>query len=213
MILRIHRAAPARVFGLDASLNCTGYAYRDRAELVTGTIPVKKIVGPERLVYVRDILGRVLDHANPTHVILEDYAMGATGKVFGIGEMGGVLRALIWERNIPIVLVGPTQLKLIIAGHGHAAKTRADAVKRAAKKNTPLVPNMCDAIKRRFLYHIDQPDEADAFALMALGEARYRSMHAKQFTREQLAEIAAMQVIPVKKPSNVNLKSIARRNK
>lgn len=125
--------------------------------LVTGRIKTGKLRGPERLVYIRTHLAKVLDAAKPTLVALEGYAMGGLrgNNTFNIGEMGGVIKTLLYERGVPYFEVPPTVLKSVIALHGKAEKHQ-----------------MVDALRTRFGFDVPQHDEADAAALMVVGEMR-----------------------------------------
>lgn len=162
---RTRSTQPVRcILGIDPSLSSTGYAYRHDSQPYTGRIDSGKLKAAHRIVYVRNQLSRVLDVARPTTVVYEDYAMGARGNnMFHIGELGGVLKTLFWERGIDVMLVSPTALKKIIAGRGDADRGKAGRLK----------PMMRKALLDKFGFDIDQNDEADALALMLTGELRY----------------------------------------
>lgn len=55
-------------------------------------------------------------------LVIEDYAMGAKGKVFHIGENCGMLKHKLWKRKIPFETVAPTALKKFASGKGNADK-------------------------------------------------------------------------------------------
>lgn len=151
-----------RVLGIDPSLSSTGFSYRFDGELYTGRIESKKLTGPARLKYIRDRMAEVLDVAQPSYIGYEDYAMSMRAhNAFHLGELGGVLRLLIWERGIDVLLVSPAGLKKAVVGKGNADKGKKDK------------PEMREAIASKFGYDLRQNDEADAFALMALAEIRF----------------------------------------
>jgi Holliday junction resolvasome RuvABC endonuclease subunit len=56
------------------------------------------------------------------HVYLEDYAFGATGRVFHIAENTGILKYNLWQNDIPIVTIPPTVIKKFATGKGNANK-------------------------------------------------------------------------------------------
>lgn len=142
------------MLGVDASLSSTGYAYQSKGRLVTGRITTDKLRGTHRLVYLRKQLEKVMLLAAPTLVVYEDYAMGARGNnMFNIGELGGVLKTLIWEKGVDLLLIPPTTMKSVIAFSGRAEK--ADITK---------------ALETRFGLSVKQHDEADATGLMIVGE-------------------------------------------
>jgi hypothetical protein len=57
-------------------------------------------------------------------VFLEDYALGAKGKVFNLGENGGLLKWKMWKAGVPFHLVGPTVVKKFASGKGNADKDK-----------------------------------------------------------------------------------------
>lgn len=145
-----------RVLGIDPSLNSTGYAYRTNTGLTTGRLEPGKLRGPWRLNYMRLQLEKIIDRAQPTLVVYEDYAMGARGNnMFHIGELGGVLKTLVWDKGIDCLEVSPTMMKSIIARSGRAEKQ-----------------DIINALKARFGLVVSNHDEADAAGLMLLGEMK-----------------------------------------
>lgn len=170
-----------RVFGIDASLRCTGYAYHDGGKLITGRIETDHLRGPRRLFYIRMMMGRALDAAQPTLVVVEDYAFSRKGNnMFHIGELGGVLKTLLWERGIDFIEVPPTVMKSIIALTGKAKK-----------------PQVMAALKSRFGLVVTQHDEADAAGLMLLGEMRtgIRQTDAKVGKSDRFEAVRRTQVV------------------
>lgn len=58
-------------------------------------------------------------------VMIEDYAMGAKGRVFAIGENTGILKYLLWKnKKIDYTLVAPTAVKKFATGKGTANKDK-----------------------------------------------------------------------------------------
>lgn len=60
-------------------------------------------------------------------VLIEDYALGAKGRVFHIGENAGLLKWKLWNSKIPFSVVGPTVLKKWATGKGNADKEQMHA--------------------------------------------------------------------------------------
>lgn len=152
------------VLGIDPSLNSTGFSYRapTGAGVITGTIDPKPLRGPGRLYYCRTKFLQILDTVEPDLVVYEGYAMGAKGNTFDMGEMGGVFKVEMFERNIPYLVVPPSNLKLFAIGAGGTGKAlKGDAKKRA------MVEAAASHLGRRL--HTD--DEADAYHLMRMGIA------------------------------------------
>lgn len=150
------------VLGIDASLTSTGYAYRDeKGQVVAGTIPTGELRSSHRLLYVQNKITRLLDLADPVLVVIEGYAMGFgggkgnPGRVFDIGELGGVVKLAVWQRGIDAMIVPPSTLKCVIADNGKAKK-----------------PEMITALRTRYGHSTVSHDEADAIGLMLTGEIR-----------------------------------------
>jgi len=105
------------------------------------------------------MLSKVIEAAKPTLVVYEDYAMGAGGKmnnnVFHLGELGGVLKTMLWEQGIDYIEIAPTMMKSVIALNGRAEKR-----------------GIATALQVRFGITVNQHDEADAIGLMLLGEMK-----------------------------------------
>jgi len=55
-------------------------------------------------------------------VYIEDYSMGSKGKVFHIAENTGVLKYLIYKRELDIVTIPPTVVKKDFTGRGNSDK-------------------------------------------------------------------------------------------
>lgn len=130
-----------------------------------GTIATDQLRGPRRLAYARNQLAKILDLCKPNLVVYEDYAMsrGAAGRVFHLGELGGVFKLLVWERGIDMMIVGPVVMKMLITGSGSAGR----GAKGKAKKEP-----IARALRETFGITATQNDEADAIGLMLIGEMK-----------------------------------------
>lgn len=157
------------ILGFDASLVCSGFAYKDNNdEYHTGTIKTKKLRGPERLNFVEHSFIRIIeslyaDTGSIDLIVYEDYAMGSKGKTFNIGELGGVLKLVAWDRGVDVLLVPPSNLKQFTTGKGNADKDK-----------------MMSSIADNWGYSVTQNDEADAFALLKMGEAYIATRKVRQ---------------------------------
>ena len=58
----------------------------------------------------------------PDILVIEDYAMGAKGKVFHIGENCGLLKHKLWKHNIRFDTIAPAALKKFATGKGNSDK-------------------------------------------------------------------------------------------
>jgi len=167
------------LFGIDPSLNNTGIAYYEGDRIKTGTIPVKKLRRVSRLVFVRDTLEDYLDEFQPDKVIYEGYAFGAKGQaLFDIGEMGGVLKILCYEKGIDVLLVPPATLKLFAAGKGNAKKEE-----------------MIVAINERWGRWFSSDDEADAFALLKFGEVYLNVRKRRAFKPKVIESMSKVEIV------------------
>jgi Holliday junction resolvasome RuvABC endonuclease subunit len=143
--------------GFDPSLTSSGFAYRMEGDIIVGRIVPKGMTGVPRLLYLREMFGRLLNDSQATVVAYEGYSMGShIGRAFDIGELGGVLKTYSIQQGISMLIVPPTVLKKFITGKGNAAK-----------------PEISTALGLHGL-DVTQNDEADALALLLLAE-RYFS--------------------------------------
>lgn len=105
--------------GLDLSLTSTGYSISGK----TGTISVKS-KGPERLYDIREDIRNIIHTNSIQLVVVEGYAFSArNSQSHKIGELGGVIRLLMYEMNVPFVEVPPTSRAKFATGKGNAAKS------------------------------------------------------------------------------------------
>jgi crossover junction endodeoxyribonuclease RuvC len=121
-----------RFLGIDQSLNGTGLCVlSDVGQLVTSaTVTPDELRDGERLVFVKTAVASVL--ADVEFATMEGYSYNSVGRVFELGEIGGVIKVLLVERKIPYVVVPPILLKKFATGTTHASKEAmlAAAVKR-----------------------------------------------------------------------------------
>ncbi len=130
--------------GIDQSLTCTAIAI-----LCNGIIEVKIIKpdckGVKRLNYISDEFKKALP-SNIRGAAIEGYSFGSTGNTFNLGELGGILRLALYERNITSIQVPPPTLKKYLSGVGNANKNVM--LKELYRKYDIDVndDNICDAI-------------------------------------------------------------------
>lgn len=84
-----------------------------------------------RLAAVADFVWKYLALWTPGHVAVEDYALRAEHGAHQMGEVGGVIRWMLFKAGIPFRLHDPTSLKMFIAHDGTCQK---DSVERAVKE-------------------------------------------------------------------------------
>lgn len=142
--------------GIDQSLTSTGIAVLREGTsqpLVCTALPTK-LKGPARLAYIRDRARGFLEEYTPRAAALEGYSYGSTGKVFELGELGGVLKLLLHDAGVPFLVVPPSSLKKFIAHKSEATKE-----------------DMRRAVEERFGLDIDQEDACDAYGLARVARA------------------------------------------
>ena len=107
------------ISGIDPSLTSTGYC----SEKSRGTIRVNHR-GAERLsVISRSILQFCFDE-NIELVIIEGYSFASRNThAHSAGELGGCIRMMLWENNIPFIEVPPTSRAKFATGKGNAGKS------------------------------------------------------------------------------------------
>lgn len=150
----MNRETPAVVIGLDLSLKATGIAHPDGTSETYGpTAEGASNAGMDRLCEIRDYLAAVLRH--PRHlelVMVEALAFDSRDTRREQAQLAGIVRALLYDHDIPFLLVAPGTLKKYATGHGLAPKV-----------------DVLQAAEKRLGYHGTSFDEADALWLRAIG--------------------------------------------
>lgn len=149
------------VIGIDPSLTRTGVSYMLNDTMVTQALVTKGSNGVKRLFALRKELCDVIEpHLHfPTLCVVEGYSMGMggrqIGRYFDIGELGGMIKMLLYEYGIDTVIVPPKTLKVFATGNGNAKKEE-----------------MVDACNEQWGtdFSYKQSDECDSFCLWKYGE-------------------------------------------
>lgn len=134
------------ILSLDLSLVRSGFV---RPEGTAGVIVPPKCAdrGMPRLRHirnsVRDMLGGV------DLVVIEGYSFGSMNKREALGELGGVVRLMLYEARVRYVEVPPSSLKMYATGKGNAPKdlVLVECVKRLGY--TGADNNIADAMWMR----------------------------------------------------------------
>lgn len=140
-----------KIVGIDASLTSTGIAILEGGEITTQAIK-SKLNGIPRLIDIRNKVKSAVKGANL--VVIEGYALSHGHQAHAKGELGGVLRVMLYEAGLPILEVPPAQVKKFATGRGNAKKEE-----------------MAVAIYKRWGREFPNNDEADAYVLARIGEA------------------------------------------
>jgi len=168
--------AGMRFVGIDPSLNATGLCVvGDGAPILLETLtPLRGVTGPERLVWIRDMVADCLNHGD-FFAAIEGYNYGVNlPGSRALAELGGVLRVALFEKGVKYVEVPPTTLKKFATGSGRADKA---AMIRAAVRMQiePADDNQADAfhlacLARAFRRETSPTNRAQAEVLKILGE-------------------------------------------
>jgi crossover junction endodeoxyribonuclease RuvC len=159
----------SRYLGIDPSLTGTGLCLIDDSGPTRSyrleTVSTRDLRGPGRLLVIRRALEEFLIE-RPILVAVESYAFNAVGRVFQLGELGGVLRVAIYETGIPYIEVAPVQLKKYATGKPGAEKSDVVA-----------------AAEELLGEGVDDDNQADALFLASIASSMYSA--ATDLTRAQ----------------------------
>jgi crossover junction endodeoxyribonuclease RuvC len=161
-----------KILAIDQSLNSTGTCvYLGVATpLIVNTIDPKKLRGVERLWFIRDAIIRSIQQYDIQLVILEEYGFAAVGRVFSLGEIGGILKLACYDLNVPHFPMPIGTHKMFSTGKGNT------------KKDMMLLE-----IFKRYGIEAKDDDQADAvsIAMTTLGYIDYKTSGANSKTGEK----------------------------
>lgn len=168
--------------GLDLSLTGTGVVLIDREGDVIHAATIKnKLRGMERLKFIEGEIEYILRCNATINIAIEGYAMGIrTGQSFSIGELGGVIKLLLYEWKKPFVIVSPTSLKKFVLGKGVGDKDM-------------IIMN----VYKRWGFEAKTSDEADALVLAYISRELDRNTGNLPKYQEEVLEV--IRNPPVKK--------------
>lgn len=130
-----------RILGIDPSLNATAlillvdgvvvkkfaitnkFKDVDTQDTHISSFNMKKINNLDRLILIREYVKNVINNTSPDAIAIEDYALGSKFATINTGEIGGILRLIAYESNIPLRLYAPTKVKKFATGSGAAPKS------------------------------------------------------------------------------------------
>lgn len=141
---------PAKVLGVDPSLTSLGLSLATEDGFRTARLQ-PKLMGVQRLAWFKQELSPVIPTA--ALVVVEGYSFGSRDShAHALGELGGLIRMIAYEENVPFLVVPPQTLKKFVTGAGNCDKGGV----------------MKDLFKR-WGVDVEQNDEADACALALFG--------------------------------------------
>ena len=112
-----------KIMGLDLSLVETVWCViYDDGTMHKGTVTTK-LKGVERLSAIKTMLINIIDEFDPVLVVIEGYSFGSRGRaIFSIGELGGVVKTMLFDREVEFIDVAPTMVKKYATGKGTSPK-------------------------------------------------------------------------------------------
>ena len=161
----------ATTLGIDPSLRrtgiacfnwCTGYKW-------VAIKPPSKLRGAARLHYIAEELKYYISEEwtrDPIELTaIEGYSYQSVGRLAQLGELGGVIRYLLYQKRVPVQIVAPSQLKKYITGKGVWSRAEGkQTVISAVNKELKLKG-------KKQLTYPENSDEADALGLTILARA------------------------------------------
>ena len=132
------------ILALDLSLTSTGYSHNGETGIIScnGT-------GPYRLSYVKNEVEKLINQHSIDIVVLEGYSFSSrNSQAHSIGELGGVIRLLLGEREIGFIVMPPTCRANFATGKGHASKNEvisSISAKTGMVWQNPGADDKCDA--------------------------------------------------------------------
>jgi crossover junction endodeoxyribonuclease RuvC len=154
-----------RILGVDPGSAVCGFGVVEnpgRRYVTAGTIQSASLApGPGRLRHIHEALLAIIDEFSPAALSLERHFVAANVQsAFRIGEARAMAMLAAAERNLTLFEYPPNEVKLCVAGHGHADKAQVNYMVRKALGLDPAVELADDAA------------DALALALCHLGRGR-----------------------------------------
>lgn len=142
--------------GIDQSLMSTGLATVDHDGNIIDveTVVPPDVKGVRRLEFFYRYMTTVIQMRRVDLFAMEGYSYGGNnkgGRVFQLGELGGVLRVALFNANVRGIVVPPMTLKKFTTGSGKSEKGSKGIMIRE--------------VFRRYGAEVNNDDEADAVAL------------------------------------------------
>lgn len=112
--------------GIDQSLSGTAISIFDTKEnhllYISSLKKEGKLRGVKRLIAIKEKVETVLEEHGVEHAFFEGYSYGSRGRLFDLGEIGGVLKVALHLKGFPFTVIPPTSLKKFVAKNGNAGK-------------------------------------------------------------------------------------------
>ena len=111
-------------WGIDLSLSATGVVILDSGGIVKNTALIStKTKGMQRLHRIKSSMTKLITMYPPYIICVEGYSFGSKGRgIYGIGELGGVIRLYLYEHEHLYRDIAPKVLKKFASGKGNCGK-------------------------------------------------------------------------------------------
>ena len=154
-----------RILGVDPGSAVCGFGVVEgpgQRYVTAGTIRCASLApGPARLRRIHETLLAIIDEFSPTAVSIERHFVAANVQsAFRLGEARAMAMLASAERGLAMYEYPPNEVKLCVAGHGHADKAQVKFMVRKTLKLDPAIDLADDAA------------DALAIALCHLGRGR-----------------------------------------
>lgn len=128
--------------GIDASIACTAVATVEMCNDGTfnlidkkSIVPSKKLKGFDKKYEVSYLFKFIMENIpafkDTSFVVFENYSYGSPGHLADLGELTGLLKNVLKEKDKDFFVIAPTTVKKLIVGKGNAKK---DEVKNSLSK-------------------------------------------------------------------------------
>ncbi|GEK80562.1 crossover junction endodeoxyribonuclease RuvC [Agrococcus baldri] len=130
-------ASPVRVLGVDPGLTRCGVGVVDVAHRVPSLVHVEVLRSAadepieQRLLRIARGVEAAIDAHRPDAIALERvFAQANLRSVMGVAQISGIVLRAAAEREIPIALLTPTEVKAAVTGYGAADKRQVGEMVR-----------------------------------------------------------------------------------
>lgn len=139
-----------RIIGIDPGIARTGWGVVgvENGELkvekygcieTSATIPIG-----ERLIALSEQLGQIIDESKPDAVAIEDLFFNTNAKTaFVVGQARGVILLIVAQKQLPMTIYTPLQVKMAVSGYGRAEKNQVGQMVKTILK-LPAIPTPDD---------------------------------------------------------------------
>jgi crossover junction endodeoxyribonuclease RuvC len=143
-----------RILGVDPGSTVCGFGVVEgpgRRYVTAGTIQCASFApGPGRLRRIHEALLAIIDEFSPAALSLERHFVAVNVQsAFRLGEARAMAMLAAAERDLVLVEYPPNEVKLCVAGHGHADKAQVNYMVRKALNldpETALADDAADAL-------------------------------------------------------------------